>query len=92
MFQLFKDTIGEWRFRLVAENGEIVASSEGYKHKSDARHGIAIVKSASKADVEELDETPADFSLLIKAPIKDEFEGGRIVLPMQDELARRRDG
>jgi uncharacterized protein YegP (UPF0339 family) len=35
---IFKDKAKEWRFRIVAGNGEIIASSEGYKRKGDATH------------------------------------------------------
>lgn len=36
-FQIFKDVAGEWRWRLVAANGRIIASSgEGYKNRSHA--------------------------------------------------------
>ena len=44
-FQLYKDKAGEWRWRLVAENGKsIAASSEGYVAKADALNGIEIVR------------------------------------------------
>jgi uncharacterized protein YegP (UPF0339 family) len=33
---IFKDKAKEWRFRIVAGNGEIIASSEGYKQKGSA--------------------------------------------------------
>ena len=34
--ELYKDKKGEWRWRKIASNGEIVgASSEGYKNKAD---------------------------------------------------------
>ncbi len=37
----YKDERGEWRWRLRAENNEIIAaSSEGYKHFTDARKNI----------------------------------------------------
>jgi uncharacterized protein YegP (UPF0339 family) len=35
--ELYKDAAGEWRWRVVAGNGEIVAdSSEGYHNRADA--------------------------------------------------------
>src|ERR1051325_3168790 len=44
-FQVFKDARGEFRWRLLAENHEIVSvSSEGYVAKADALHGIEIVR------------------------------------------------
>jgi hypothetical protein len=39
--EYFRDRAGEWRFRIVAGNGEIVASSEGYTRQADARRGLA---------------------------------------------------
>jgi uncharacterized protein YegP (UPF0339 family) len=44
-FELFNDTAGEWRWRLVATNGEIIADSgEGYTSKQGAKRGIESVK------------------------------------------------
>lgn len=44
-FELFKDTKGEYRFRLRARNGEMVLhSSEGYTTKQGCQQGIASVK------------------------------------------------
>lgn len=43
-FELFKGTNGQYYFRLKAENGEIIANSEGYTSKQGAQNGIAAVK------------------------------------------------
>ena len=44
-FELYRDAKGEYRWRLQAQNNEIIAdSSEGYKNKSDCTHGIQLVK------------------------------------------------
>lgn len=43
-FELYKDKSGQYRFRLKAGNGEIIASSESYKTKASARNGIESVK------------------------------------------------
>lgn len=44
-FQIFKDSGGEYRWRLRADNNQIIANSgEGYVNKSDCRHGIELVK------------------------------------------------
>ena len=33
-FEVYNDKAGEFRFRLKAKNGQIIATSEGYKAKS----------------------------------------------------------
>lgn len=44
-FELYEDAGGEWRWRLVAANGNIIADSgEGYASKQGARRGIRSVK------------------------------------------------
>lgn len=44
-FELFVDRTEEWRWRLVAVNGEIIAdSAEGYASKQGAKRGIQSVK------------------------------------------------
>ena len=54
-FQIYKDKAGEYRWRLRANNNEIVASSEGYTNKSNCQHGIDVIKKlAPKAEVEDL--------------------------------------
>ncbi|MPZ26470.1 MAG: DUF1508 domain-containing protein [Micromonosporaceae bacterium] len=44
-FELYNDGRGEYRFRLKAGNGEIVAVSEGYSSKAGAANGIESVRS-----------------------------------------------
>ena len=39
--ETFQDTGGLWRFRFVASNGKIVASSQGYKKKASCVKGIS---------------------------------------------------
>lgn len=43
-YEIYKDKAGEYRFRLKAPNGEIIAASEGYKEKKSCLHGIDSVK------------------------------------------------
>lgn len=54
-FEIYKDTADEFRWRLRADNGEPIAdSSEGYKAKTDCKHGVELVKKlAPTATVEE---------------------------------------
>ena len=46
-FKVFKDKKGEWRFNLIAKNGEVIASSEGYSSKAGAIKGVKAVKRAA---------------------------------------------
>jgi uncharacterized protein YegP (UPF0339 family) len=43
-FELYTDKSGEYRFRLKASNGEVIAISEGYSSKSGALSGIESVR------------------------------------------------
>lgn len=53
-FEVYKDKAGEFRFRLKARNGEIIAVSEGYQAKASCMNGIESVrKNASDAQVVE---------------------------------------
>ncbi|QCC52427.1 HVO_2922 family protein [Halapricum salinum] len=57
-FELFEDSEGKYRWRLVHDNGNIIADSgEGYATEQKARQGLASVKeNAPGADVVEVDE------------------------------------
>lgn len=57
---IFKDIAGTYRFRLVAANGEIVAASEAYQTRSNARQGIDTVKLYASANLEIIDRTGDD--------------------------------
>lgn len=54
-FQVYADSAGEYRWRLLADNNQVIATSgEGYKSKADCKHGIDLVKtSAPNAEVNE---------------------------------------
>ncbi|MBR3704405.1 MAG: YegP family protein [Oscillospiraceae bacterium] len=53
-FELYEDKGGEFRFRLKARNGEIIAVSEGYKAKASCENGIESVrKNAPEAEIAE---------------------------------------
>ncbi len=43
-FELYQDKAGEYRFRLKAKNGEVIAVSEGYASKAGCANGIESVK------------------------------------------------
>lgn len=51
-FEIYKDKGGEFRFRIVATNGNVLASSEGYSAKASAQGAVDRIKSdAAGADV-----------------------------------------
>ena len=51
-FEMYQDKAGEYRFRLKARNGEIIAVSEGYVAKASCLNGIESVrKNAVEAEV-----------------------------------------
>ncbi len=53
-FEIYKDKAGEFRFRLKAKNGEIIACSEGYVKKDSCKNGIeSVKKNAPEAEVSE---------------------------------------
>ncbi len=54
-FEIYKDKRGEFRWRLRADNNQVIASGEGYASKASCKNGIASVKkNAPKAKVEDL--------------------------------------
>ena len=53
-FEVYKDKAGEYRFRLKAANGEVIAVSEGYRSKKSCLNGIqSVMKNAPKAKIVE---------------------------------------
>ena len=51
-FEVYADKRGEFRFRLKATNGQIIATGEGYKAKASCLKGIASIrKNAPEAAV-----------------------------------------
>ncbi len=51
-FEIYEDKAGEFRFRLKATNGQVIAASEGYKSKDGCKNGIeSVKKNAADADI-----------------------------------------
>ena len=51
-YEVYTDKAGEFRFRLKAKNGQIIATSEGYKTMKSCQNGIASIgKNAPDAPV-----------------------------------------
>ena len=55
-FELYTDASGEYRFRLKAANGQVIAASQGYTTKAAAKNGIDSVR-ANAADADLVDQT-----------------------------------
>ena len=58
-FEVYEDRAGEWRWRLVHDNGNIIADSgEGYASRQKCEQGLESVRrNAPDADVVDV-ETP----------------------------------
>ncbi|WP_042434929.1 YegP family protein [Streptacidiphilus anmyonensis] len=53
-FEVYEDKAHQWRFRLKAGNGEIVAVGESYPTRTIAEKGCEAVKrAAAEADIRE---------------------------------------
>lgn len=53
-FEVYADKAGEFRFRLKASNGQIIAVGEGYKAKASCLNGIeSVKKNAPDAEIVE---------------------------------------
>ncbi len=54
-FEIYKDKAGEYRFRLKAGNGEVIATGEGYSSKQACENGIeSVKKNAPSAEIVEV--------------------------------------
>jgi len=53
-FEIYKDKKGQFRWRLLANNNQVIATGEGYTTKAACKNGIASVqKNAPKAKIED---------------------------------------
>ena len=67
-FEIYKDERNQFRFKLKAGNGQVLAVSEAYKRKPSAQKGInSVIKNSKNAEIvmEEAKKAPAK-----KAPAK----------------------
>ena len=53
-FEIYKDKADEFRWKLVADNHEVIAVSEGYTSKDACKNGIESVK--KNAPIAEIDD------------------------------------
>ena len=55
-FEIYNDSKGEFRFRLKASNGQVVATGEAYETKAAAKNGCeSVQRAATGAEVVETD-------------------------------------
>lgn len=53
-FEVYTDKAGEFRFRLKATNGQLIATGEGYKSKAGCMNGVeSVKKNAPDAEIVE---------------------------------------
>ena len=74
-FEVYKDKSDEYRFRLKASNGQIVATGEGYKQLSGCLSGIeSIKKNAPDAELvkEEAEKVEKPAAKKAEGPVKKE--------------------
>ena len=58
-FEVYLDKAGEYRFRLKAQNGQIVAVGEGYKQLAGCLNGVdSIKRNAPEAEIVREDPVP----------------------------------
>jgi len=50
-FEVYADKAGEFRFRLKATNGQVIATSEGYKAIASCLNGIESVKKNADSEI-----------------------------------------
>ena len=43
-FEVYQDQLGQYRFRLKAANGQVIATGEGYSTKKACLNGIASIR------------------------------------------------
>ena len=54
-FEIYKDKKGQFRWRLLANNNQVIATGEGYTSKASCKNGVeSVKKNAPKAEVEDL--------------------------------------
>jgi uncharacterized protein YegP (UPF0339 family) len=54
-FEIIKDKKGQFRWRRLANNNQVIASGEGYTSKASCKNGIeSVKKNGPKAAIEDL--------------------------------------
>ncbi len=50
-FEVYLDKAGEFRFRLKARNGQIIATGEGYRSKKSCMNGIESIRKNAASEI-----------------------------------------
>ena len=50
-FEVYLDKAGEYRFRLKARNGQIIATGEGYKARKSCMNGIESIRKNAASEI-----------------------------------------
>jgi uncharacterized protein YegP (UPF0339 family) len=63
VFHLYKDSKGEWRWKLLAANNKIIAdSAEGYRHRVDCIDAMKLIKGGiDSANAYDITQSPVVF-------------------------------
>lgn len=68
--QIYKDSGGQFRFRIKASNENTVAHSQGYARKSGAKNGIeAVIKIANEAETVDTTKKGTEYLVTIGRPV-----------------------
>ena len=59
-FEIYKDKRGEFRFRLRAQNGQIIATGESYTDINGVKNGVNSIKRNATESAKIVDETTQD--------------------------------
>jgi len=53
-FEIYKDKRDEFRWRLLADNNQVIATGEGYSSKDGCKNGIeSVKKNAPEAEIDD---------------------------------------
>ena len=55
-FEVYLDSAGDYRFRLKAKNGQIIAASQGYKSLDSCLNGVESVRNNAPEGTEKVEE------------------------------------
>ncbi|MCG1003070.1 MULTISPECIES: HVO_2922 family protein [Halobacterium] len=84
-FEIYRDVAGEWRWRLVHKNGNILADSgEGYSRRRDARRAVDRLQDrVADADFDVYEDADGDYRWRLRA------ENGNVVADSGEGYTRR---